>query len=155
MLLNLFVSLELLLMSHSHDYTKKGVTYNFKREVTDCVFCRIANHDPKEPASIITDSADNKYISFIPLGKVTKYHILVSPKRHIQNVDSLRLQSDAQIVREMIEFGKESLTKFSDHKVDPNNSLDVLYCFHVPPFNSIDHLHLHVIGKPQEMTFSS
>lgn len=28
---------------------------------------------------------------------------------------------------------------------------DAQYCFHVPPLNSIDHLHLHCIASPQEM----
>ena len=133
----------------------KGVTYNSKNEVTDCVFCRISNHDANEPATVVADSVDNKYISFIPIGKVTSCHLLVSPKHHIQNVESLIKKSDANIIKEMIEFGKESLLKYGNGKLDPDNPQDVLFCFHVPPFNSIDHLHLHCIGKPQHMSFTS
>jgi hypothetical protein len=30
---------------------------------------------------------------------------------------------------------------------------DSLYCFHAPPYNSIDHLHMHSIGRLNERSF--
>lgn len=134
---------------------RKGVSYNAAGEVVNCVFCRIANRDPNEPANVVLDSKDSKFISFVPLANVTSYHILVSPKHHVQNVNSLVNKYDVQLVKEMMAFGKEALLKYCDNEINPNNHDEAMYCFHVPPWNSIDHLHLHVIGRPKEMCFTS
>ncbi|CAN0352204.1 unnamed protein product, partial [Ectocarpus fasciculatus] len=45
------------------------------------------------------------------------------------------------------QVGKFSLKK------EPDEAIDVLQCFHVPPINSIDHLHLHCIQDPQTMSW--
>lgn len=129
-------------------YLKKGVTYNGKGEFVDCVFCRIAKKDPTEPARVVLENSN--YISFRPLHPVTDYHLLVVPKEHIRNIDSLKGPADAVKIKEMVEFGKESLSK-----IEGGNRDDAQFSFHVPPFNSIDHLHLHVIGQPRNMSFLS
>lgn len=134
---------------------RKGVSYNPAGDVVNCIFCRISNHDPNIPANVVLDSNDGKFISFVPLDSVTNCHVLISPKSHVQNLDSLVKRSDAQLVKEMVAFGKQALLKHSDNKINPNNPLEAIYCFHVPPWNSIDHLHLHVIGRPNEMSFKS
>lgn len=30
---------------------------------------------------------------------------------------------------------------------------DYILCFHIPPFNSVDHLHLHVLAPASEMNW--
>ena len=30
---------------------------------------------------------------------------------------------------------------------------DYILCFHIPPFNSVDHLHLHVLAPASEMNY--
>lgn len=132
----------------SSNYLKKGVTYNAKGEFVDCVFCRIARKDPNEPARVVLENT--KYMTFRPLHPVTDWHLLVIPKDHIQNAGSLRGPKDAQMVREMIAFAQESL-----RNVEGGNADDAQFSFHVPPFNSIDHLHLHAIGRPRAMGFLS
>ena len=45
----------------------------------------------------------------------------------------------------MVAAGRKVL---SDHSLDAD---DAQFCFHKPPYNSIDHLHLHVIATASEM----
>jgi len=130
-------------------HLKKGVTYNSTGEFADCVFCRIARKDPIEPARVVLDNA--KYMTFRPRDPVTNWHLLIVPKEHIQNVASLRKgTNDAQMIKEMVDFAKESLAT-----VEGGDGNDAQFSFHVPPFNSIDHLHLHAIGRPRTMGFMS
>lgn len=131
------------------NYLKKGVTYNAKGEFKDCVFCRIGKRDPNEPARVVLEN--EKFMTFRPRHPVTLWHLLIIPKAHVQNVSSLQKgPKDAQMIKEMVEFAKESLGT-----VEGGDKNDVQLSFHVPPFNSIDHLHLHAIGRPRTMSFMS
>ena len=54
-------------------------------------------------------------------------------------------QRDAEMLTRMVDAGRQVL---SDLSLDVD---DVQFCFHAPPYNSIDHLHLHVIATPHAM----
>ena len=114
----------------------KGVTYNEHGEVVSCLFCRIM--EGKEPGVILRE--DDRFVAFKTIAPASSYHVLVCPRRHIQNVASLRNQ-DKQLLQELWDFGK--LTMGSEL------ARDALFCFHRSPWNSIDHLHLHGIAKPR------
>jgi hypothetical protein len=58
-----------------------------------------------------------------------------------QNADSLQTRRDAELVRQMVAVGKKALGEEAD---------DATFCFHMPPWNSIDHLHLHAIAAPKD-----
>lgn len=76
---------------------------------------------------------------FRPRDPCAEKHYLVVPKRHIQNVKSLRYEDEA-LVRGM----GEAASRFLDALTDGTPSLSTRrFVFHVPPSNSIDHLHLH------------
>lgn len=116
------------------DIIKKGVTYDsVNGAVKSCIFCRIASKD--EPATIVYE--DSQFVVFKTIAPATKKHLLVTPKEHVKNLDSLSGPSDAAMVREMIKIGKIALGE---------DAVGAHYSFHVPPYNSIDHLHLHAIG---------
>jgi diadenosine tetraphosphate (Ap4A) HIT family hydrolase len=66
---------------------------------------------------------------------------LVCPREHIKNYRSLSGPSGARLVRSLVNVGKEIL--------GPEENAQ--FSFHIPPWNSIDHLHLHVIGQRKEM----
>lgn len=110
----------------------RGVSYNSAGIVTDCLFCRIAAG--KAPAKIVAQN--DQFVAFETIAPASSYHLLVSPRRHIQNIDALT-RDDVGLLRDLKSFGLASLT--------PDQAKDVLLSFHVPPYNSIDHLHLHVI----------
>lgn len=117
------------------DITTKGVTYcSSTNKIKTCLFCRILNK--QESANIVYE--DMKYVVFETINPATSKHLLVSPREHIQNLKFLRGSEDAGLVREMMEVGKIALG---------GDGGGAQFCFHVPPFNSIDHLHMHAIGK--------
>ena len=122
----------------------KGVTYaSDKTTVLDCLFCRIIAG--KEPSSAITPPTPNPNLyAFKTINPATSLHLLISPVKHIKNVDALT-PSDLPLLEEMKAFGASMLTE--------QQQKDALFVFHMPPWNSIDHLHLHVIAERSTMTF--
>ena len=122
-------------------YSHKGVDYDENGQINTCLFCRIMKR--QEPGTIVYEDKD--FVAFKTLQPSTSTHVLVCPREHIKNYRSLSGPSGARLVRSLVNVGKEIL--------GPNgNSLaDAQYSFHIPPWNSIDHLHLHVIGQRKEM----
>lgn len=112
---------------------RKGVTYNAAGIVTDCLFCRIMSGTA--PAKIVAQ--DDKFVAFKTIAPASSYHLLISPRQHIKNIDALT-REDVPFLKDLKSFGLASLTA--------DQAQDVQLSFHVPPYNSIDHLHLHVIA---------
>ena len=122
------------------DIIKKGVAYDsVNGAVKSCIFCEIAKK--KEPATVVYE--DSGFVVFKTIAPATKNHLLVIPREHIQNVGSLSGPVDAALVRDMIRIGKIALG---------DDAVGAHYSFHVPPYNSIDHLHLHAIGTTYNLT---
>ncbi len=119
----------------------KGVKYNDNGEVVDCIFCRI--HKREEPATIVYE--DESFVVFKTTSPVTLSHLLVTTREHVHNAVHLSGPKDAEMVKQLISVGKIALGE--DH------SKDAHFCFHMSPFNSIDHLHMHAIAKPETMGF--
>jgi diadenosine tetraphosphate (Ap4A) HIT family hydrolase len=121
--------------------TKKGVTYlSSTGEVVDCLFCRIQKK--QEPATMVYEDED--FVVFKTIKPASHLHLLVTPRVHIQNVHSLKGQCGADLVRKLVEIGKIALGEYAT---------DCQFSFHIPPLNSIDHLHLHAIASPSTMSF--
>lgn len=119
--------------------TRKGVTYlTSTGEVIDCLFCRI--NERKEPGTIVYE--DESFVVFKTIQPATHLHLLVTPRQHIRNVHSLHGVEGANIVKKLVEVGKIALGEYKD---------DCQFSFHIPPVNSIDHLHLHAIASPSTM----
>jgi diadenosine tetraphosphate (Ap4A) HIT family hydrolase len=124
--------------------SSKGVSYNSNGEVMKCLFCDVC--DKKEPGTIIYETDD--LVVFRTLKPYTTSHLLVSPRKHIQSVLHMKGEDDCKLIDGLVEAGKEAL-----NILEPNLGNTGLFVFHVPPFNSIDHLHLHAIGNPETLTF--
>eukprot|EP00549_Striatella_unipunctata_P016855 CAMPEP_0118685480 /NCGR_PEP_ID=MMETSP0800-20121206/7270_1 /TAXON_ID=210618 ORGANISM="Striatella unipunctata, Strain CCMP2910" /NCGR_SAMPLE_ID=MMETSP0800 /ASSEMBLY_ACC=CAM_ASM_000638 /LENGTH=189 /DNA_ID=CAMNT_0006582397 /DNA_START=61 /DNA_END=630 /DNA_ORIENTATION=- len=75
-------------------------------------------------------------------------HALVIPKRHIPTLNDLTFQ-DVELVQEMRALGLRVMKERYPHA---HQDKDYVLCFHVPPFNSVDHLHLHVLAPASSMT---
>lgn len=122
----------------------KGVTYDEKGEVVSCTFCRI--HSGEEPGRI--EYNDSRYVVFRTIAPATKLHLLVTPRKHIRNMNSLSGIAGAKLLYNMKQIGMIAVTNLTG---DENLAIAAKFCFHMPPYNSIDHLHLHVIVDPRSM----
>ena len=100
----------------------KAVAYNEKQEPIDCLFCRI--HRREEPGSIAYE--DERFVAFKTISPATpSLHLLVTPREHIRNIDSLSGPKDAELIREMVKIGRKSLGEFGTNAE---------FCFHIPPW---------------------
>ncbi|GIY66881.1 histidine triad nucleotide-binding protein 3 [Caerostris darwini] len=107
-----------------------------------CLFCCIKD----KSTEIIFE--DEEYLAFRDIKPATSHHYLIIPKSHMTNTSSL-LPSDIPIVKRLVEIG-EIILKNNSASIS-----DARFGFHVPPFNSIRHLHLHAISCVNEMGFIS
>jgi diadenosine tetraphosphate (Ap4A) HIT family hydrolase len=130
----------------SNFVSKKGVKYlSATGEIVECLFCKIIKRE--EEGSIVYE--DDKFVVFKTIAPITHTHLLVTPRQHITNLHSPEMNGlfGAQLVKDMVEIGKKAL--------GPEYADNAQYCFHVPPLNSIDHLHLHAIASPEQMSWLS
>jgi diadenosine tetraphosphate (Ap4A) HIT family hydrolase len=123
--------------------SSKGVTYDAEGAVTRCLFCDI--NARKEPGAIVYETEE--MVVFHTVRPYTDSHLLVVPRAHVQSVSNLKGEKDAQMVQRMVEAGSQAL-----EQLQPGLAATASFCFHIPPFNSIDHLHLHAIGNAGTMT---
>ncbi|KAL6652319.1 hypothetical protein ACP70R_011244 [Stipagrostis hirtigluma subsp. patula] len=106
-----------------------------------CVFCDIASRAPTSTTTLLY--SDDKVVAFKDINPSAFRHYLVIPIEHIPTVKSLqRTEDDHQLVNHMVKVGKDLLTR------DAPNSAEHRFGFHQPPFNSVDHLHLHCLALP-------
>ncbi|KAL4062183.1 HIT-like domain-containing protein [Scleroderma yunnanense] len=106
--------------------------------VHDCVFCRSYTSD-RGAFHIVWEDAD--FIAFRDIKPAGQYHVQLIPKQHITSVRDLTIK-DVDLVRRMKQIGNEILDQFQVPSTHRKMG------FHIPPFNSIHHLHLHVQALP-------
>ncbi|EKM58080.1 uncharacterized protein PHACADRAFT_139706 [Phanerochaete carnosa HHB-10118-sp] len=104
--------------------------------IPGCVFCDISR---EKGFDVVWE--DETFIVFNDHSPAAKHHLLVIPKRHVESVKTLK-PSDAPMIQRMSEIGHSLLGELSVPAASR------MMGFHIPPFNSVDHLHLHVQGLP-------
>ncbi|KAJ3321348.1 hypothetical protein HDV06_004452 [Boothiomyces sp. JEL0866] len=102
-----------------------------------CVFCDIIKESG--PNKIVY--SDEQFVAFEDINPAAKTHYLLIPRDHIVSVKQLG-PSHIPMLHNMTRIAKQMI-----------NSTKLVLGFHVPPFNSIDHLHLHIIEKPFKNVF--
>ncbi|KAJ7732146.1 HIT-like protein [Mycena metata] len=101
-----------------------------------CQFCDIST---AKGFNIIWEN--ELFVAFWDRKPAAEVHIQLVPRQHIESIKSLK-KNDAELVRSMKTIGEKLLDDLGSPP-----SMRVLG-FHVPPFNSVNHLHLHVQGLP-------
>lgn len=154
--------------------TRKGVQYARDGGLVCCRFCDILRardeHFLYEDAEVAV---------FRPLAPAVESHVLVVPRCHIRNVNMLT-ERDSPLLRRMRDVARlvlkdlpassrkkphvasassgstSSLPSPKDERENEDESEDDVECklaFHTPPFNSIDHVHMHAFRTDQQSFF--
>ncbi|KAJ8552669.1 hypothetical protein K7X08_020062 [Anisodus acutangulus] len=108
--------------------------------LSECIFCQIASSSSTSTTLL---HSDDKVVAFRDINPSAFRHYLVIPKQHIPTVKNLqRSPEDFSLVSHMLDVGKSLLHR------DAPQSKHYRFGFHQPPFNSVDHLHLHCLALP-------
>ncbi|PNF37737.1 hypothetical protein B7P43_G11317 [Cryptotermes secundus] len=110
----------------------------------NCVFCRICNEE--EQSEILYK--DDEYVVFPDIKPAARHHYLIVTRKHIRNAKQLTVEHKS-LVEKLVQIAKQVL---NENGADLS---DVRFGFHWPPFNSIQHLHLHAICPASSMSFVS
>ncbi|NJD10609.1 MAG: histidine triad nucleotide-binding protein [Gemmatimonadetes bacterium] len=105
--------------------------------MADCIFCRIARHEI--PATVVREDED--CIAFRDLLPRAPVHVLIIPKRHIASVNELT-GADETVVGHLVAAARavaesEGVAE-SGYRLVLNAGPDA--------GQSVDHLHLHLLG---------
>ncbi|XP_018573539.1 histidine triad nucleotide-binding protein 3 isoform X2 [Anoplophora glabripennis] len=112
---------------------------------SNCIFCKIISG---ESAGEILHQ-DDEVVVFKDIKPASKHHYLSVPKQHIININYLKTSDHKNLLIKLMDNGKKVL------RDNGGNVDDIRLGFHCPPFNSVAHLHLHVISPASEMSFLS
>lgn len=121
----------------------KGVERDDLGAVQRCIFCSIVAGEPVGGTRVLLET--DRVVVFQPLAPGAAHHMLAVPKVHIDNANSLSA-ADAELLEELREAGVRALRVVRE--VPEEELQGAHFAFHVPPFNSIDHLHLHCMIPP-------
>ncbi|XP_019932533.3 adenosine 5'-monophosphoramidase HINT3 [Aedes albopictus] len=111
-----------------------------------CIFCKIVTgQDPN--ASIVYQN--ERICIFKDIRPAAEQHLLAVPKYHLDDVRALT-SAERPLLEEMRkELGNVLKDQF---QIDP---AEALFGFHVPPFTTVKHLHMHGMGPVGSMGFLS
>jgi len=108
-----------------------------------CVFCDVS---AEKGFAIVYE--DHDFVAFKDIAPAAQLHLQVIPKKHIESVRSLG-KIDTELVRSMADIGDKLL---DDYGVKPKKRK---MGFHIPPYYSVSHLHLHVQALPYVPRFKA
>ena len=110
--------------------------------MADCIFCKIASHEI--PSNFVYE--DDEIVCFHDLEPQAPVHVLVVPKKHIASLDDVTEEDQTLMGHIMIRIheiaGKLGLE--NGYRVVINTGEDA--------FQTVKHLHFHILGK-RKMTW--
>lgn len=111
--------------------------------VENCIFCKII-HGKAEGEKIFQD---DDVTCIKDINPASTHHYLILPNRHIRNAKELKPE-DAELYDKIISTVNAIIEK---QGLDPAATRTG---FHWPPFNTVHHLHLHVISPIRNMNMA-
>ncbi len=107
--------------------------------MADCLFCRIVAGDV--PAEVVR--SDERTVAFRDLNPQAPTHVLVVPRRHLVNASTVTAE-DADDVGALLVAAKAVAD--AEGFGGPDRGYRLVFNVGPDALNSVDHLHLHVLG---------
>ncbi|PWN45295.1 hypothetical protein IE81DRAFT_297951, partial [Ceraceosorus guamensis] len=101
-----------------------------------CIFCP-PNLTPDSPKFRVVHTSD-RFIAFHDRSPAASIHLLAVPRQHIDDVTVLKGGKGAKLILDLQAFGNEAIDL-----VESERNAERRFGFHIPPFRSVSHLHLH------------
>lgn len=112
--------------------------------MTDCIFCKIANKEI--PSDIVYE--DEEMLCFHDLEPKAPVHVLMIPKRHIESIDDLtESDEDKELLGHMM-----AKVHVIAKMLDLTNGYRLVNNCGEDGFQTVKHLHFHLLGK-RKMTW--
>ncbi|XP_054152619.1 adenosine 5'-monophosphoramidase HINT3-like [Oppia nitens] len=123
----------------------KAMDNNFVDE--NCIFCQISNNLTNNSQLLYED---NNLVIINDIKPAVDQHYLVLPKKHITNIKNMKKEESIQIINNMKTIGENFMKSkgFTDES-------QLRMGYHWPPFNSISHIHLHLLYPIRQMSWIS
>jgi diadenosine tetraphosphate (Ap4A) HIT family hydrolase len=107
----------------------------------------------------ITYAETDHLLAFEDMHPRAPLHALIIPKRFIGSVFDLESSLSSQSTSHQVPNDLallEEMQNMAEQMVQEQHPIaykqgDYTLCFHIPPFNSVDHLHLHVLAPASHM----
>lgn len=106
---------------------------------------------------ILMNEPDSDVFAFEDHRPKAPFHGLVIPRRYIPSIQHVANDKDhdhtdgLELILQLQDVAHDLIArKFPE----AYRQKDYVLCFHIPPFNSVDHLHLHVLAPASEMDFA-
>lgn len=129
-----------------------------------CVFCRKIAGESVNGNDGTFVFVDDEIVVFKDWRPAARRHYLVCPRDHVTSARALTPR-DAGLARRMLQAGKNAIAADfpltgADEKIKINKNrqgaaaaaaaVETRFGYHLPPFNSVDHLHMHAFALPFE-----
>jgi len=108
-----------------------------KSDEKNCPFCRLVSHE----LNAVVVHEDDEILAIMDLYPATPGHILVLPKRHIENIYVMPADLGARIMATAIAAAKAIKQKFSP------DGLNLIQSNELAAGQTIPHFHLHIVPR--------
>ncbi|XP_017096231.2 adenosine 5'-monophosphoramidase HINT3 [Drosophila bipectinata] len=113
--------------------------------VDNCIFCKITSG---QDVNTVLEMENDEFVIFKDIKPASQHHYLAVTKEHHNSLKTLN-KSHEDLVTRM----EEGLKQFLSEKGVTTD--DALLGFHLPPFITVNHLHMHAIAPRSQMGFLS
>jgi histidine triad (HIT) family protein len=110
--------------------------------VDDCLFCKIVAGEL--PAEVVHET--DTTFAFRDINPAAPVHVLVVPRRHIENAAAVEPEHAADVVALLT---SARAVAGSEGILDPARGYRLIFNIGPDALNSVPHLHLHVVGGRQ------